>query len=296
MSSDPFAEEQDSSDMSITPWERKESSICALLIGVEDTLKSGIGMACRSKAQIDAGEKVFVLDLDNACFPIWKDHYNCDPNIIVKSPTMFDMVKRNGNTYKEIDYERSFARAHTFITNVEKAIDAGEITVAGFVFDGLDSLLTDAETMMRNFNELDVDDGVNFKFWNRRAKYYNELLKAVKDLKCPKYFITHIKNWKKMSSTKKDSKGNATVEKEWEDGDVERRTFNKMFQIIDCTKDAGADGIITYSAKVREFKGRPELIGSVFTTMDIDANKQEANFYGLPCLRDKENIEEVDLF
>lgn len=294
MSNDPFADEADLDDMSIHPRKRMESSICALLIGVEDTLKSGIAMACRSKKQIENGDKVFVLDLDNANFPLWKDHYDSDENIIVKNPTIFDEVERDGNIYKEIDYERSFARAHTFISNVDVAIKSGEIIVAGFIFDGLDTLLTDAETMMRNFNELDVDDGVNFKFWNRRAKYYNELLKASKALECPKYYITHVKNWKKLSSTKKDGKGQALVDKEWEDGDVEKRTFNKVWQIIDCSKDMGVDGITEYTARIREFKGRPELLGKTFTTMKVDANEGSVKFYGLPVLRDKENVEEVD--
>jgi len=49
-----------------------------------------------------------------------------------------------------------------------------------------------------------------------------------------------------------------------------------------------------YSARIREFKGRPELIGKTFTTMKVDANEGTAKFYGLPVLRDKENVEEVD--
>jgi hypothetical protein len=67
-----------------------------------------------------------------------------------------------------------------------------------------------------------------------------------------------------------------------------------MWQIIDCRKEMGADGITEYFAKIREFKGRPELVGKEFKTMKIDSNKGTVNYWGLPILRDKENVEEPD--
>ena len=95
-------------------------------------------------------------------------------------------------------------------------------------------------------------------------------------------------------SGKKDSKGNAIVEKEWEDGDTEKKTNNKMWQIIDCRQEVTPDGVRAYYAKIREFKGRPELLGKEYKTLNINATTGEYAFYGLPVLRDKENVEEVD--
>lgn len=292
--SDPFADEQDDLDMSINPSKATKSNICALLIGDEDSLKSGISMDCRSKAQIDAGEKVYYIDVDDASHAIWSEHWNEDENIVVKNPTLFVTEEdKEGNKKKVIDYERTLQRIHTFVTNVDDAIKSGEVTVAGFVFDGVDTLLTDSEATMRDAIGLDVDDGVNFKYWSRRNMYFNEVIKAIKALPCPKYFITHKKDWKK---TKKDRNGAEVVVKEWVDGDFEKKLPHKMWQIIDCACDVSGD-TSTYTAKIREFKGRPELKGKTYTTMIIEHgdNGVVVNYYGLGVLRDAKNVEDREL-
>ena len=291
---DLFSDEADLDDMSIniSTKQAARSNVCALLDGDHDSLKSGIAMDCRSKKQIADGAKVGILDFDDANTPLWQEHWGSDPNIVVKNPTMFDTVEEgDGLKKKEIDYERTFARAHAFITNVAVAISEGT-EFAGFVCDGLDTILISAETRMREFNDLDVDDGVNFKFWNRRNKYYNELIFAIKDLGCPVYFITHLKEWQKNSKTKTDSRGQPVVEKTWIDGHMEKSTLNKMWQVIDCRQETTPDGISTYYAKVRKHKSRPDLKNQEFVTMKIEEGK--VHFYGLPVLRDKVNVEEVD--
>ena len=289
--SDLFSDEQDSLDMDsmLLPKKAEDvgSSICAMLVGLEDSLKSGIAMDCRSKIQIENHEVVFILDLDNANLPLWKDHWDSTDDIRLVNPAVMKTTKQDDGSEKmEIDYDRTIQRINQFIFKVSAAESSGEIKVAGFVLDGIDKLLKSSEQTMRTQLELDVDDGVSYQYWNIRNKLFTDVLFGAKSLKCAKYFVTHLKTYQK----KKDDK----VVKEWEDGDWEKHTPNEMYQIIDCSKDMGADGITEYTAKIREFKGRPELLGKTFTTMKVDAEEGKVQFYGLSVLRDRENVEEAD--
>lgn len=290
-SNDPFADEQDALDIAdmLQPTKKEDvgSSICAMLVGREDSLKSGIVLDCRSKKQINDHEVLFIIDLDNANLPLWKDHWDCTEDIrLIKPAVMMSTKQEDGTEKLEIDYDRTIQRINMAIFEISKLEDAGIIKLAGFCLDGIDKLLKSSEQTMRTQRELEVDDGVSYQYWNIRNKLFTDVLFSAKHLTCPKYFITHLKTYQ----TKKHDK----VVKEWEDGDWEKHTPNEMYQVIDCSKDMGADGITEYTAKIREFKGRPELLGKIFTTMKVDANEGSVKFYGLPVLRDSENVEEVD--
>ena len=294
MTDDPFADEQDALDAASMLQPKKKgtsgSSICAMLIGVEDSLKSGIAIDCRSKQQIENHEVVFVVDLDNANLPLWKDHWDETEDIRIVNPAILMSTKQEDGTEKlEIDYDRTIQRINFFIHEVKKLEDSGDVTIAGFIFDGIDKLLKSAENTMRTQKELDVDDGVSYQYWNIRNKLFTDVLFIAKQLKCPKYFITHLKTYQKK---KTNSQGKEVVVKEWEDGDWEKHTPNEMYQIIECRKDMLGDGIVEYYAKIREFKGRPELVGKEFTTMTVDSNEGTYEYYGLGVLRDKANVED----
>ena len=296
MSDDLFDDEQDILDIDemLKPKKSEDlnSSICAMLVGQEDSLKSGIAIDCRSKKQIEDGEVVFVVDLDNANTPIWKDHWDASENIRLVNPAVMKSVTQDDGSEKlEIDYDRTIQRINQFIFKVSEAEKTGSIKLAGFVFDGVDKLLKSSEYTMRTQKELDIDDGVSYQYWNIRNKLFSDVIFSVKSLKCPKYFITHTKTYQKK---KTDKNGKEKVVKEWEDGIWEKSTLNEMHQVIDTRKEMGIDGVTTYYAKVREFKGRPEIVGKEFKTMVIDSNDNTHTYYGLPQLRDKEHVEEVD--
>jgi len=291
--SDPFSEAQDALDIDAmlapTPREKAGSSICAMLVGSEDSLKSGIAIDCRSKKQIEDHEIVFVIDLDNANLPIWKEHWDCSEDIRLANPAIMVTRKQEDGSEKiEIDYDRTIQRINQLIFKVKEAEDSGKFKLGGFIFDGVDKLLSSAESTMRTQRELDVDDGVSFQYWNIRKKLFVDVVFAVKHLHCAKYFITHTKIYQK----KKIVNGKEQVVKEWTEGIWEKSMPNELYQIIDCRKEMYPDGNTEYFAKVREFKGRPGLIGKEFKTMRITADKY--TFYGMPLLRDTENVEEAD--
>jgi len=296
MSDDLFDDEQDSIDIASMlkpkPKSEKKSAICAMLIGYEDSLKSGIAIDCRSKQQIEDGEVVYVLDLDDANEPIWQEHWDSTDDIRLINPAIMKSVTQDDGSEKlEIDYDRTLQRINQIIFEIADLESKGTVKLAGFVFDGIDKLLKSAENTMRTQKELDIDDGVSYQYWNIRNKLFSDVLFSAKSLKCPKYFITHIKTYQKK---KTDKNGKEQVVKEWEDGDWHKHTPNEMWQIIECRKDMGVDGITNYYAKVREFKGRPYLVGKEFKTMKIDSNEGTYTYFGFPQLRDKENVEEVD--
>lgn len=256
-----------------------KSSICAVLWGLDDTLKSGIAMASRDKKQIKAGEVVVIFDLDDANEPIWTSHWDASKDFRIINP----LIWKTGTEKKEIDYDATMNYINILVATLDNKIRKGELTVASTIFDGLDKLMESSEFQTRLEKDIEIDEGMHFAFWRRRNKYFMDILKATKSLKCPKYFITHSRTYQK----KKDDK----VVKEWEDGDWHKKVPNEMFQKILCTKDMSPDGTVTYSAKILKFKGRPELVNQDLVTMRVADGK--ATFYGLPELRDKQHVEEA---
>jgi hypothetical protein len=287
MTKDPFAEEP------TTKRSNKDSNICALLKGDENTLKTGIAMDCRSESQIAAHEKIYVIDPMGTTFPIWNGHWGGSDDIIIHRPIERNIVALDGGKRKkEIDFEGTFDNIYSTIIDIEEAIEGGEI-VAGVIFEGLDSLRQDAANAMREHVDLEVDDGVNFKYWNLRNKYYDDVIRAMIELPCPKYFTTHLKEHKVRSATKKDDKGEALITSAFVDADMGLKTKDAMLQIIECSKSKSPDGIITYNAHIEEFKSKPEFEGKDFTTMITGSG--EFTYYGLGILRDDANVENRQL-
>jgi len=279
---DLFADEDLASkaDVAFEPKKKSgKSNICAVLWGIDDTLKSGIAMDCRDKKQIKAGEVVVIFDLDDANEPIWDGHWKSSPDFRIIDP----VVWLSSEEKKEIDYDATMNYINILVATLDNKIKKGKFVVAAVIFDGLDKLLDSSEMQTRLEKEIEIDEGMHFAFWRRRNKYFMDILRATKSLTCPKYFITHSKTYQK----KKDDK----VIKEWEDGDWQKRVPNEMFQKILCTKEMSADGTVAYRAKVLKFKGRPELVNQELVTMKVADGK--ATFYGLPELRDKQHVEEA---
>lgn len=260
---------------------RRTSSICAIIYGKEDTLKSGIAMDCRSKAQIANHEQVIVVDLDDANEPLWTEHYDESPDIKIIHP-----LKWMTNDDKlEVDYDKTMQFINMVIARLNNRIQAGE-KIAAIVFDGVNRLLDTSELQMRVEKELEVDEGVHFAFWRKRNQFFYDVITATKSLQCAKYFITHEKTYQKK---KTGADGTEKVIKEWEDGDWHRKIPNMMWQKVHCTKEENPDSTASYRAQILKFKGAPNLVMQEFETMTVENGK--ATFYGLPELRDKVNIE-----
>lgn len=256
------------------------SSICAVLWGLHDSLKSGIAMDSRSQTQIEKGEKVIIFDLDDANEPLWINHWDMSDDIVVVNPIVWEVDGDDEDgEEKKIDYDKTLAMIHELVLQVEEWQKEGAV-VASMVFDGIDSLLESAEQVMREHHAIEIDEGAHFAMWKRRNKIFTDIVIATKSLKCAKYFITHIK--------KQQKKKNDKVIREWDDGDWEKRFPNKMWQTVFCEKEMDEEeGTTKYYATIKKFKGHPELLGRRFCTMEVEDG--EVDFHGLPVLRDTHN-------
>ena len=259
------------------------SKICAGVWGLNDTLKSGICIDSRSKKQIKNHALVMVIDLDDANETIWEDHWDSNPDIRIMNPTVWKESEVDGK--REIDYDKTLKVIHSIVAKINDMIKGGT-DIASTIFDGLDKLLDNSENTMRMDKQLEIDEGVTFAFWRRRNKYFLDIVKATKSLTCARYFVTHSK---RVQKKKTNQAAQEVVVKEWEEADWHKSVPDEMWQVITCHKEESLDGDTTYSAKVVKFKGRPELVGSLHTTMTVKNGK--VKYTGLPFLRDKENVE-----
>ena len=276
--SDLFAEEaaKNKVDDLLAPGRSTDrSTIVAALWGIHDTCKSGICMDIRTKRQVKDGELLLIFDLDDANEPLHKAHHKKDPNIRVINPCEWKINEETDKT--ELDYDETLTTINRVVTRIHQMEKQGEVVIAATVFDGLDKLSETSELTMRNVHNLEIDEGATFAYWRRRNKYFMDILRAVKSLKCPKYFITHVKNHQKK-------KGDKVVD-EWKDGDWLNSVPNELWQIVRCEQEDTEKGRV-YSAVIEKFKGRPDLIGTRHTVLTVD--KGNVKWKGLPVLRDPE--------
>ena len=246
------------------------SDICAAIHGFQDTAKSGIAMDTRTPDQIEAGYKVAIIDLDDACKPLHKAHWNSDTNIKIINPVQWVISDKE----MIVDYDSTIAVIGSLIKVISDRIRSGE-KVASFVLDGIDKLLTAAELQMRAYLDLEIDEGVSFVYWRRRNKAFLDILYAAKSLSCAKYFITHDK--------KKDIKKGDNIVGEIVSPDWHKTVPNLMHQIIHCERSSGVDGTVTYIAIVEKWKGRPEILMKKAQVLSVE--KGIVTWKGIPPLR-----------
>ena len=246
------------------------SDICAAIHGFQDTAKSGIAMDSRTPDQIEAGYKVAMIDLDDACKPLHNAHWHSDPNIKIINPVQWIASDRE----MIVDYDSTIAVIGSLIKVISDRIISGE-KVASFVLDGLDKLLTAAELQMRAYLDLEIDEGVSFVYWRRRNKAFLDILYAAKALSCAKYFITHDK--------KKDIRKGDNVIGEIVTPDWYKSVPGMMHQIIHCERSSGIDGTVTYTATVEKYKGRPEILMKKAQVLSVE--KGIVTWNGIPPLR-----------
>jgi len=251
------------SDEEIQNWLNEKdtlaSSKCVALIGKDGTGKSGLALDCRTPEEVTDGKKVIVLDLDGGCLPIKVKYHNNDPNIIIKDPTEY----KTDITGTEIDYERTMEKMRATLVylnlNREKFKDTKAI-----VLDGVDKLLKIAEYQMRLEEHLDVNAGVQYRYWVKRNTDYYKIMDMVKKLPWDRYYVTH---------TKETETG--TTIPNWQ-----TKSADMMFQIIECSKKE-TEGKVELIAHVKKYKGMTELEGSRYTFCEVDKTNKKANWKGI---------------
>jgi len=165
---------------------KPSSKICCLVYGADGTGKTGIVYDFFTKEDVSQGKKLWVVDLDGGGLPL-KESYHQDKgeNLVVIDP----MVTYETEKGTQIDYLKTFAKVRAIVRYVKHNWEKNKIKA--FVFDGLSTALSYAEQQMRLTKHIDVDGGVQLRYWLQRNKLFLETLEQIRSLPIAKFFIAH---------------------------------------------------------------------------------------------------------
>jgi len=162
------------------------SKICCLLYGKDGTGKSGIAFDYLTEEDIKAGYKLWIIDLDGGSIPLLTAYHSSKRDCI----TVIDPLElKHSKTGTEIDYLMTFAKVKAIVRYVRD--HHIEQKIKGIVFDGLTTALDYAEQQMRLDKNIDVDGGVQLRYWLNRNKLFLETLEQIRCMPIAKFFIGH---------------------------------------------------------------------------------------------------------
>lgn len=165
---------------------KNASKVCCLVYGDDGTGKTGIVFDYLTEEDARQGYKLVSIDLDGGGMPL-KDTYHKDKghNLIVIDP----LVTSESDEGTQIDYNKTFARIRAIVRYVRN--NYANEKIKAIVFDGLSTALTYAEQQMRLDKHLDIDGGVQTRYWLMRNKMFLETLEQIKGIPIAKFFIAH---------------------------------------------------------------------------------------------------------
>jgi hypothetical protein len=221
---------------------------------------------------------LFILDFDEGAEPTWRQHWANDEKIVIFNPYMY-------NEDMTVDYMATADMARYFIAMVNEAIETGEIedgedtvkieAVKAIIFDGLDSWL-DTTNMIARLNHIKGKDpraADKVKMvptqWYARTEEYKRLFKAACQLRCHKFFITHMKEVH-------DGFDIVGLKPDWE-----KSTTAKLFQHIECKMEERGKNF-KLVGQVKKSKTNADNVGQSFTIMENDNGK--IKWTGIPAI------------
>ena len=181
--------------------EQESAHLICGISGDPGTGKTGMAIDCRTEEEKKT-HWVFVLDFDEGAEPTWRQHWSSDDKVFIYNPHVY-------NEDMTVDYLGTADMARYFIGMDREAIQTKKIefgeegieveAVKAIVFDGLDTWL-DTTNMIARLNHIKGGDpraADKVKMvptqWFARTQEYQRLFKAACQLKCDKFFITHMK-------------------------------------------------------------------------------------------------------
>tara|TARA_R110002012_G_scaffold321991_1_gene553226 strand:- start:1285 stop:2199 length:915 start_codon:yes stop_codon:yes gene_type:complete len=241
--------------------------ICGIS-GNPGTGKTGLALDCRTEEEKKT-HWLFILDFDEGAEPTWRQHWGNDEKIVIFNP----------HIYKEdmtVDYLATADMARYFMAMVKEAIETGQIedgeeivkidAVKAIIFDGLDSWL-DTTNMIARLNHIKGKDpraADKVKMvptqWYARTEEYKRLFKAACQLRCHKFFITHMKEVH-------DGFEIVGLKPDWE-----KSTTAKLYQHIECKMEERGK-TFKLTGHVRKSKTNSNNVGQSFTIMENDGKK-----------------------
>lgn len=173
------------------PTEAPNGSLCALFCGEDGSGKSGLALSYLTKEDVDAGDKIVVVDMDSGNLPLISAYHMDDylkGAIIHYDPLRW--TEKDGRRSAP-DYDATIQEVTNVGMTLQKTCKKNQVKLV--ILDGLSELLKAAEMKMRDENGLDdiKNTSFDFKYYKERRKTFGDTLKLYKALPVDKIFISH---------------------------------------------------------------------------------------------------------
>tara|TARA_R100001443_G_scaffold2265_1_gene7637 strand:+ start:1502 stop:2449 length:948 start_codon:yes stop_codon:yes gene_type:complete len=267
------------------------------LVGRENTAKTGLALdLCR--AEIEAGKKVVILDVDNSAKQTVDYLFPGKENVVVL-PLFDEMDESIFNEDNSANHTALIDKVSWFTNIIADQIKDGE-EYAAVIFDGGSTFLKWCEqamtqSLLRRGVIKEEGDSFNQKEWRERNRLFQNTIQRIHGLDVPKVFFTfHLKAIQEYVDNGSGGKVLMTVGErpEWDKGTM--RCFSQQIFLTRYMKRpdpaAGvkgdktlADGEWAVRANIEEMKGQHmEHLGETHTILSVKDKKVKWN--GLPFL------------
>ena len=274
------------------------------LVGKENTMKTGLAVYfARNDAEIKAGKKVTIFDIDNSASETVNHVYPGDENILIL-PLLDETDDSIFNEDMSVNYPALIEKVTMFINLMAQELKENPDDHAAIIFDGGSTFMKWCENAMtwflmnRSKNPINVEDGDRFNQaeWRTRNRLFKDVITRLHALPIDKvYFTFHLKDDKQFADLGNGSKGLMKIgeKPDWVDG-TQRLASQQLFMGRYQKKgdsSAGvyadktlADGEFAIKARIEEIKGKGmDLVGQEKTVLKVKDGK--VTFTGIEELR-----------
>lgn len=230
--------------------------ICALFSGEDGTGKSGTALQFIDEIDVEAGEKIILIDLDGGnlpgCLEYHREAYE-NGNIVLYDPMEFtdDMGDDVG-----MDYKATMKNIKAAGAWIRKNWEEQKIRVV--ILDGLSKLLKIAEYQMRVEKAIDVSGGVTQRYWVNRNKAFIDIVELYKSIPIDTIFIGH----RDFNIAEGDTDVSA----------IKKNTNDLVFQKVSFYTEETAEGKIKFKARIDKSKQNLLNKGAKVTFAEVDTN------------------------
>ena len=272
------------------------------LVAHENACKTGLALSFLNN-EIDAGQKVAIIDIDNSASST-VDYVYPDKDNIMVIPILDESDDSVYHEDNSVDHHALVNKTKWFINLLAEEIEEAPDTWGGIIFDGGSTFLKWCEFAMRqSLLEKGVieneDDSFNQKEWRERNRMNRDVLDRLHALPVAKIYNTfHLKAIQEYMD---DGTGKKVLMTTGERPDWEKGTMRRFSQQIFLSRymkkadlAAGVKGDKSLNegewcvrATIEEMKGQKmEYVGSTHTVLSVDNGK--VTWFGLPFIADDE--------
>jgi hypothetical protein len=239
--------------------------IVALFTGDDGTGKSGTALQMVDEIDIEADEKVVLVDLDGGnlpgCLAYHRKAYK-DGNIILKDPT----VMTDDRDDVRVDYKATMKEIKAIGAWIKQNYEEHKIRVV--ILDGMSKLLKWAEYQMRIEKAVDVSGGVTQRYWVNRNKAFLDIVELYKSIPIDTIFIGHTDF--NVAPGDKDVSA------------IKKNMNDQVFQKVSFTVEEGVDGKVKFFAKIDKSKQNLRNKGARVCFAEVDTTDKGKGYIWNP--------------